>query len=36
MFLGASSMEPFHFILFDRKRFQTAHKAAEEALPNGA
>ena len=29
-------MEPFHFILFGKKRLQTAPEAAGEALPNGA
>jgi hypothetical protein len=36
MFLGALSVEPFHFTPFGRKRLQTAPEAAEETLPNGA
>ena len=36
MFLGASSVEPFYFTPFDRKRLQAAPEAAREALPNGA
>jgi hypothetical protein len=36
MILGASSMEPFYFTLFGRKRLQTAPKAAGEALSNRA
>jgi hypothetical protein len=35
-FLEASSVEPFHFIPFERKLLQTAPEAAGEALPNGA
>ena len=32
MFLGASAVKLFYFILFDRKQLQTAHKADGEAL----
>jgi len=34
MFLEVSSVELFYFILFGRKRLQTAPEAAREALPN--
>ena len=33
-FLGASLVEPFYFIPFNRKRLQAAPKAAREAPPN--
>jgi hypothetical protein len=36
MFLGASPVKPFHFTPFGRKWLQTAPKASEEVLPNGA
>jgi hypothetical protein len=36
IFLRASSVEPFYFTPFGRKRLQTAPEAAGEALPNGA
>ena len=35
-FLGASSVEPFYFTPFGRKRLQAAPEAAREALPNEA
>jgi len=34
-FLGTSSVEPFYFTLFGRKRLQAAPEVAREALPNG-
>jgi hypothetical protein len=36
MFLGASSVKPFHFTPFGRKQLQIAPEAAGEALLNGA